>query len=99
MFEYFKTKAIYLEFYKNKLFEIRIDLGTITQAKCVYIYNELIKLFGYQQRKLNSDQHIELGYFWMGEKTSLLFIKYKNSNAIIRIISDKIQTNINNDKF
>lgn len=104
IFGYFNVKTLNLYFYKGKLKEIEIIFGSLTIENNEYINRKLLGLYGYPQRQIPSNEFYEFCYVWLGQKTTLLFQNARErltfpSQASIRVISDKISKQQENDKF
>jgi hypothetical protein len=104
IFGYFNVKTLNLYFYKGKLKEIEIIFGSLTLENNEYINRKLLGLYGYPQRQIPSNESYEFCDVWLGQKTTLLFQNARErlsfpSQASIRVISQKISKQQENDKF
>jgi hypothetical protein len=104
IFGYFNVKTLNLYFYKGKLKEIEIIFGSLTHGNIEYINSKLLGLYGYPQRQMPSDGEFDFCNVWIGQKTILLFQNVRErtaypSEASIRVLSQKISKQQENDKF
>jgi len=104
VFGYFDVKTLNLHFYKGKLREIEIFFGSLTKENNEYIKRKLLGLYGYPQKQIPSNEFYEFCDVWLGQKTTLIFQNAKErltfpSEASIRVISQKISMQQENDKF
>ena len=104
IFGYFNVKTLNLYFYKGKLQEIEIIFGSLTVENNEYINRKLLGLYGYPQKQMPTDEFYEFCNVWLGQKTTLLFQNARErlsfpSDASIRVISQKITKQQENDKF
>lgn len=104
VFGYFEVETLNLKFYKGKLMEIEINLGSLTSENTSYIDKELFILYGNPQRKLPSNDDMELAKVWVGNKSFLLFQKSRQrysfpSEVKIIVASQKLMNEQKNDQF
>lgn len=104
VFGYYTPRNVYLYFYKDKLKEIEIIFGYLTQENRDHIYTELIKLYEFPQKVGRADEHFDFFYAWLSDKTYLYYKKRAQRNGnpsetSINIISFKLVMEIQNDKF
>jgi hypothetical protein len=100
VFGYFDLEELHLSFYKDKLKEINLVFGYLTEQNEQYIYNELIKLFDMPQKVGREDEYHKFFYAWLSDKTSLYYRKQKSPKSVsIQVISFKLVMDVQNNKF
>jgi hypothetical protein len=104
VFGYLRVETLNLYFYKGKLKEIEINFGSLSYENNEFVKRKLLGLYGVHQKQIPTNEYYEFCYVWLGQRTTLLFqnafprLTFP-SEAKIRIISQKISKQQENDKF